>query len=511
MDSSNPFGDLSNFAGTSVLTTQTSSSQENYNQNVFAPSEHEQKMQQQRHMSLQNGTGGYGQPKAQQQNSPSSGIYSSIGPNMGQSNDQFSSSQESYDSSFSVRQNEPRYGGTLQGHGSMYQMGMPMQPQQQKQQPHMGIEQSQVGMGQYGQQQGYRGSVVQDPHYADNAGRRDSAVVGLDYGKGGPLIMPNVSFNQQPQPYAQFSGQIDQNQNSMDELMKSLATMKTARESVTNDIPTSFDPLDEICETNSQLPSHNMHTTSTLSMQHLQYGQQYDASQRNQQDPFQHHINDPFATSVGSGSVPFNSSNVVEDFPDPFASVPFATKEEQATIAKSEAAIKTTEAGIHKEENFTKSEVATVEDPISKNMDDVSDITKNDLNRLCRECTFYTGYRGFTLDGLHTKRSVKGKYSVKIGWRTAIKICGDKSGIIILSHDRASILHHFKWKDIQMVDHVHKDTIHTSYEKRSRKNFLGVKLKDGSVYVINSQFTPELKQSFMHKANVPVTATDPSN
>ncbi|KNC85329.1 hypothetical protein SARC_02476 [Sphaeroforma arctica JP610] len=105
---------------------------------------------------------------------------------------------------------------------------------------------------------------------------------------------------------------------------------------------------------------------------------------------------------------------------------------------------------------------------------------------------FYPGYRGYSLAGnVKSKKAVEG-YSVKIQRRTAILVSADEYGLIILSNDDASLQYRINWSLIADVDHVHTDDISTPLRKRKRTNYLALRLKDGSVYVINSLQTPEL-------------------
>ncbi|KNC86443.1 hypothetical protein SARC_01399 [Sphaeroforma arctica JP610] len=466
---------------------------------------------------------------------------SGLGAQQQQQQPQFGASQQQRQIEHTQAQSIPGQG--FMGQGNPYQVPQNSYASPQYGSPANGMNTYQNQTQPQGQTQGYqhRPSYVHDQQLINTTHAKGDMIVGsLDHEHRGSLFMPNMGATQQPGPYAPFGNQGQQQQpnmnmgmgmqqqpppqagtNSMDQLMKSLAAMKTGRDSMSNAaMPVSFDPLMEVPSTQQAPAAQNNDPFAS-------FAGQGNNQQQPSADPFGSTSHTP-ASAQNSGlqynhnpasstnrGIQFNNQPITEDFPDPFTPTPSAgnlsgtpQNRDADPFAPALAQQMKPKVGTIKEDDTKlerkRSEPMTKDEPVSKELDDVSGLTKSDMDRLVRECTFHTGYRGFTLDGVHTKRSVKGKYSVKIGWRTAIKICGDSTGIIIVSHDRQSILHHFKWKDIQMVDHVHKDTLSTPLDKRSRKNFLGVKLKDGSVYVINSQFTPELKRSFMEKANVPV-------
>ncbi|KNC84440.1 hypothetical protein SARC_03336 [Sphaeroforma arctica JP610] len=119
-----------------------------------------------------------------------------------------------------------------------------------------------------------------------------------------------------------------------------------------------------------------------------------------------------------------------------------------------------------------------------------------DVKVLRKKLFFYPGHRGYIVEGIKHRRALGGKYSVKPLRAAAIKISADKDGVIIMSQEGKSILHRFAWEKIKELHHVHTDKIDTPLNKRTRKNFIALQLIDGSVFVINSKQTPEIRALF---------------
>ncbi|KNC81436.1 hypothetical protein SARC_06252 [Sphaeroforma arctica JP610] len=110
--------------------------------------------------------------------------------------------------------------------------------------------------------------------------------------------------------------------------------------------------------------------------------------------------------------------------------------------------------------------------------------------------TFYPGYRGYVA-GIVKSKKAAGGYFVKMQRRTAILVSADEYGVVILSNDDASLQCRINWPELADIDHVHTDGTSTPLRKRKRNNYIALRLKDGSVYVINSLQTPELHMLIM--------------